>query len=70
MGNKPEPYSSMIWRKSRRSADQGNCVEVTVAKAAVLVRDSNDRAGLVIEISSTHWKKLLGRVRNGDLGGR
>ncbi|MGO9783957.1 MAG: DUF397 domain-containing protein [Streptosporangiaceae bacterium] len=69
MDTKPESSSAVIWRKSRRSADQGNCVEVTASDTWVMVRDSRDRKGPILETSTVRWQELLRRVRNEDIGG-
>jgi hypothetical protein len=65
--NKPESYSAIIWRKSRRSADQGNCVEVAAQRTSVLIRDSHDRSGFTIKVSTVQWQELLERLRSKDL---
>jgi hypothetical protein len=64
MGVYAEDYSSAIWRKSRRSANEGNCVEIASAGASVLVRDSRDRYGAVLAVTSTGWRRLLERIRD------
>lgn len=69
MDNEPEPSSAVIWRKSRRSADQGDCVEVAASDISVMVRDSRDRSGPILETSAVQWQELLKRVRDEDIAG-
>lgn len=58
------------WRTSRASADQGACVEVAACRgSSVLVRDSRDRSGVVLELTSAQWRDLVTRLRGGRLGG-
>jgi Domain of unknown function (DUF397) len=52
---------SLKWVKSTYSA-QGNCVEVAAARH-VLIRDSHDVAGPVLEVSPVVWRELVGRVK-------
>lgn len=49
------------WRKSTHSS-QGDCVEVALDRS-VLVRDTKDRAGGVLAISTPGWRELLSRLR-------
>jgi Domain of unknown function (DUF397) len=67
MGVEPERYFSITWRKSRHSADQGACIEVASLRCSVLVRDSRECSGMVIELTPAQWQELLARVRRGDL---
>ena len=57
-------HSSLIWRKSSASADGGNCVEVAIWKSCVLVRDSGDQSGTVLEFTSAQWLALLRHLKN------
>ena len=51
------------WRKSSRSKQQGDCVEVGFAPDAVGVRDSKDRgAGPVLSVPARHWARFLDEV--------
>ena len=44
------------WRKSVRSMNAGNCVEVAADSGAVLVRDSRDPDGLVVRFPAEAWR--------------
>ncbi|MEV4842635.1 DUF397 domain-containing protein [Micromonospora matsumotoense] len=55
--------SGPTWRKSSRSSDQGNCVEVADSlSAAVGVRDSKDVAGPVLVFSAQAWRSFLATI--------
>ncbi|NES16352.1 MULTISPECIES: DUF397 domain-containing protein [Micromonospora] len=57
------------WRKSIRSANEGNCVEVADnLPGVVLVRDSKDRSGPTLTFTSGAWRGFLTAVPgSGDL---
>ena len=55
------------WRKSTRSSGGGNCVEVANGGALVGVRDTKDRAGGTLVVSSGAWREFVGAVRGGEL---
>ena len=51
------------WRKSSYSGDNGGeCVEVATADA-VLVRDTTDRSGPVLEFSSNAWHAFTKTIK-------
>jgi hypothetical protein len=70
MSAQPAHSQVPVWRKSRASADQGACVEVAFHGSAVLVRDSRDQSGPVLAVTAGSWRKLLDRIRGGDLADR
>ncbi|MGA8113891.1 MAG: DUF397 domain-containing protein [Actinocatenispora sp.] len=53
------------WRKSGRSNNNGNCVEVAVGAAVVGVRDSKDPAGGVLAVGAAGWRRFLDDIRSG-----
>jgi len=55
--------SVFIWRKSSASADAGNCVEVACAGSSVLVRDSRDQSGTMLEFTPALWRSFVRRTR-------
>nr|MDT0658155.1 DUF397 domain-containing protein [Micromonospora sp. DSM 115978] len=56
------------WRRSRRSNDQGQCVEVADDFGGLVgVRDSKDPRGPVLTISPARWTALLGALKAGAL---
>jgi hypothetical protein len=55
-----------VWRKSRRSGNNGgNCVEAASLTDAVAVRDSKDPDGPKLVISPTDWRAFTASVRAG-----
>jgi Domain of unknown function (DUF397) len=51
---------NQIWRKSSYSGGQGNCVEIaTMPGDVVAVRDSKDRGGGELVISSQVWREFV-----------
>jgi Domain of unknown function (DUF397) len=63
MSIQSDGQSVLIWRKSSASADVGNCVEVACADSAVLVRDSHDQSGPMLEFTPTLWHSFVRRIR-------
>lgn len=51
------------WRKSSRSAQQGNCVEVADLGVVVGVRDTKDRASGVLSVTKTEWAGFLDSLK-------
>lgn len=56
-----------IWRKSERSNNGGNCVEVARnLPGIVAVRDSKDRSGPVLAFTPAEWLAFVSGVRDGE----
>jgi uncharacterized protein DUF397 len=53
------------WRKARRSANNGACVEVTPANGHVFVRDSQNQDGPVVPYAGIAWRAFLAGARAG-----
>jgi len=51
----------IAWRKSSAS-NSGDCVEITVADGAVLIRDSARRDGAVLRFPLAAWSAFLART--------
>ncbi len=67
MPARPDRYLATTWRKSRVSADQGDCVEIAVRESSVLVRDSRDNNNVILEFTFGQWFGLMTRIRKGEL---
>jgi Domain of unknown function (DUF397) len=63
MSIQSDKESIFVWRKSSASADAGNCVEIACADSSVLVRDSYDQSGTMLEFTSTQWRSFMRRIR-------
>ncbi|MFJ6197266.1 DUF397 domain-containing protein [Micromonospora sp. NPDC092111] len=60
--------TSARWRKSTRSGNQGNCVEVADNLPDVIaVRDSKDPNGPALIFASTAWKAFTRHLSSGTL---
>jgi hypothetical protein len=71
------PQDSFAWRKSSRSFNEANCVEVAcvgdhvfVRDDHVFVRDSKAVAGggPCLKLSATAWESLIKSIKDGDTG--
>jgi Domain of unknown function (DUF397) len=59
-----EGKRALNWRKSSYSGNNGGqCVEV-VTCGPVLVRDSKDPHGPVLEFTPEAWRKFAGQIKN------
>ena len=52
-----------IWRKSRHSVANGNCVQVAVSSDAVMIRDSADSEGPVISYPAAAWRAFVAAAK-------
>ncbi|MGH3929289.1 MAG: DUF397 domain-containing protein [Pseudonocardiaceae bacterium] len=56
------------WRKSSRSTDQPNCVEVALTSSAVAVRDSKHLTGGTLVVPRSAWTAFTSALRDDELG--
>lgn len=55
------------WRKSTKSGNNGNCVEVRQGRGfAVEVRDSKDKEGPVLRFNWAEWKAFIAGAKDGE----
>ncbi|MDQ3153674.1 MAG: DUF397 domain-containing protein [Actinomycetota bacterium] len=59
----PNPNTAR-WRKSSRSSDTANCVEVALTGAAVAVRDSKQPNGVTLTVTPHAWTAFTTAIRN------
>jgi hypothetical protein len=55
------------WRKSSRSCDTGNCIDVALALSPqqVGVRDTKDVSGPILTYTARDWQAFVSAVRTG-----
>ncbi|MGH3734353.1 MAG: DUF397 domain-containing protein [Micromonosporaceae bacterium] len=58
--------SEIIWRKSTRSGEGANCVEVATLPDRVLVRDSKNPDGPKLTFTHGEWRAFVGGVNDGE----
>jgi hypothetical protein len=56
---------NLEWRKARRSANNGACVELAPAAGRILIRDSKDQNGPVIAYSQYSWRSFIVSAKTG-----
>jgi hypothetical protein len=65
--NRADALSRAHWRKSTRSANSGNCVEVAgLDRGRRAVRDSKDRHGPALVFTPAEWAAFTAGVRDGE----
>ncbi|GAA4618372.1 DUF397 domain-containing protein [Saccharopolyspora hordei] len=60
-----QEFSGLRWRKSSRSSNYGNCVEVASSGATIAARDSKDQEGGVLVLGVATWASFLDGIRAG-----
>ncbi|WP_026412604.1 DUF397 domain-containing protein [Actinomadura oligospora] len=58
----------LVWRKSSRSTQQGECVELARTTTSVRVRDSKDADGPALVFSPVEARALAVRIKGGEFG--
>jgi hypothetical protein len=54
------------WRKSRRSMNGGNCVEVSSRHLCIQVRDSAKPDDLAVAFTPHAWRAFIGMLKHED----
>ncbi len=58
-------YKSLTWRTSL-SCDGGACVEVAADRNIIMIRNSRQPGGPLIEYSPEGWHEFVSGIKNGD----
>ncbi len=58
--------STARWRKSSRSSDKANCVEVAASGSVVAVRDSKHPTDGALIVTPRAWTAFTTALRNGE----
>jgi hypothetical protein len=58
---------NLQWRKAKRSAGNGACVEVAAAIGHILVRDSKDQDGPMVGYPTGSWREFISDVKKDRL---
>lgn len=53
------------WRKATHSMNNGACVEAASVAGTVVVRDSQDLRGPIVQYPSSAWHTFVGNARTG-----
>ena len=60
-----ERLAGLRWRKSTYSGSNGGgCIEAADHDRRVLVRDTQDRPGPVLQFGPAAWRQFTGQVKN------
>lgn len=57
-------HFALNWRTSKATAGANECVEIANTDESVLVRDSRNQSGTILEFAPGQWTSFLRRVRN------
>lgn len=66
MATQHNPDPALIWRKSRASGGNSECIEVAGSGSSVLVRDTQDTSGVMLEVSHAQWRGFVSSIKSGD----
>ncbi|WP_281369129.1 DUF397 domain-containing protein [Phytohabitans rumicis] len=56
----------MHWRKSTRSAGNGQCVEIATMSDGIAMRDSKDPEGPILQFRAATWRDFVDSLRAGN----
>lgn len=63
-----DDLTGAVWRKSRFSNGQDNCVETAVTTAGVrAVRDSKDKGGPILRFAGDGWRTFIEEAKTSGI---
>lgn len=60
----PTTDISQVWRKSSRSGNGANCVEVAFAGDGIATRDSKNPAGPTLNFTTGQWTTFVSQLKS------
>jgi hypothetical protein len=57
--------ATLHWRKARRSAGNGACVETARSGGRILIRDSKDPDGPMLRYTGATWRMFISEAKIG-----
>jgi hypothetical protein len=60
--------ATLNWRKARRSATNGECVEIASTPGQVFVRDSKNTDGATLRYETIDWRRFIEHAKKADYG--
>jgi hypothetical protein len=65
MSSTKAELQSLRWRKARRSMGNGECVEVAPVSERVLIRDSMNPDGSMLQYHAEVWQSFIREAKQG-----
>ncbi len=61
-------FRQLTWRKARSSMNNGNCVEIAPTDGRIMVRDSMQPCGPVLEYPAAVWRTFIAEAKRDSIG--
>jgi len=60
--------NNLSWRKSQRSATNGECIEVAPLDGRIIIRDSKSPDGPFLQCAGIDWRRFVERTKESGFG--